>query len=283
MKSLTVTILLTVRLVNAFHAGHTLLSCRWHHIPSTVQFQGKPSPNGLVLAMSGRNYAGVYRRPSSEASTDASNEMPYEIVSDMIAEADAIFDIIDTNNDGEISNDELQLHLETNGFSTDSIRYLFTAMDKNADGVISREEMRFAFSNYESIALYMAFGLGDNVSGDAYNDAVKAIRSSANIDNNLSPELLTRLADLIFDMIDTDKSGEIDTQEIKDFFRESESTSFREVGNTSVIAANNIFRALDLDSNSSISRQEMRDGFMQYDPRVLSKAFGLRVARTSEM
>lgn len=283
MKSLTLAVLLRISLVNAFHAGNPLLSCKLDLNPSTAQLRENPSPNGLVLAMTGKNYSGVYRRPSGGVSGDAPNETPYEIVSDVIAEADSIFDSIDTNNDGEISNDELQLHLQSIGYSTDSIRYLFTAMDKNADGVISREEMRYAFSNYEATALSMAFGRGDNVSSDSYNDAVKAIRSSAKIDNNLSPELLIKLADLIFDMIDTDKSGEIDTQEIKNFFGEAGSSSLLEGGDTSEIAADNIFRALDLDSNSSISRQEMRDGFMQYDPRVLSKAFGLRVARTSEM
>jgi len=92
------------------------------------------------------------------------------------------------------------------------------------------------------------FGLRHNVSSGVYNDTVKAIRFSANIDNNLSLELLTRLVDLTFGMVGTYRSGKVDTQEIKYFFQEAGSSSFCEVGNTSVIAANNIFSGLDLDS-----------------------------------
>lgn len=225
----------------------------------------------------------LHQRSPYQPLKQSSDETQYDVITDMVAEANSIFDSIDVNNDGEISNDELQANLEESGYSPETIRNLFTALDKNADGVISREEMLFAFSNYEATALFMALGKGSEVSGDAYNDAVNKIRSNAKIDNNLSSELLTKLADLIFDMIDTNKSGEIDTQELKDFFREAGGDSYREAGNASAVSTKNVFRALDLDSNSSISREEMRDGFKQYDPRVLSKAFGLRVARTSEV
>lgn len=274
MGSLLLVVLLSIELVNSFSVGNPQLSKQCCNTMLTTKVEVNLPSKTLALAMGGTPY-----QPPSRTS----DEVQYDMITDMVAEADAIFDSIDVNKDGEISNDELQSHLEKNGYSEDSIRNLFTAMDKNADGVISREEMQFAFSHYEATALFMAFGEGSDVSADAYNDAVKAIRSSAKIDNNLSPELLEKLADLIFDMIDTDKSGEIDTQELKDFFREAETPSYREVGNASAVSSSKIFRALDLDTNSKISREEMRKGFKLYDPRVLSKAFGLRVARTSEM
>lgn len=282
METLLLLVLLSMGLVNSFNTGQLKLSREWCNTLSTNKVGVVLPSRSLILSMAGTSYQPSSRTPY-QPSSKRSDEVRYDVISDMVAEADAIFDSIDVNKDGGISNDELQTYLEKNGYSEYSIRNLFTAMDKNADGVISREEMQFAFSNFEATALFMAFGEGSDVSADAYNDAVKAIRSSAEIENNLPPELLTKLADLIFDMIDTDKSGEIDTQELKDFFREAETPSYREIGNASAVSSSNIFRALDLDTNSKISREEMREGFKLYDPRVLSKAFGLRVARTSEM
>jgi len=277
MTSLPLLVLLSISFVNSFNVGQPQLSCTFGNILSIGHSSANLPSNNFMRAMDGGTASQL---SSSKTSND---EMPFDIISDMIGEADTIFDSIDVNKDGQISNDELQSHLEKNGYSTESIRNLFTALDKNADGIISREEMQFAFYNYEATALFMAFGEGNDVSVDAYNDAVKDIRSSAKIDYNIAPELLTKLADLIFDMIDTDKSGAIDTQELRDFFRESGGPTYIEAGNTSIVSANNVFRALDIHSNSTISREEMRDGFKQYDPRVLSKVFGLRIARKSEV
>lgn len=226
-------------------------------------------------------------------------------------EADAIFDTIDANNDGEILYDELIANLTEKGYPADSIRSLFTALDKNADGAISKEEMRFAFSNYEISALYKAFGLGNKLevggsnnnnnnaeSSDGgadskekvYDDAVSTIRSKAISDNNkYSAENLTQLADMIFDMIDTDASGEIDIEELRMHFADKDldqnfaSTCFRQVGNDSVANVNSVLKALDINEDGVISREEMRQGFQQYDPRVLSSSLGLNVSQTAEL
>jgi len=198
------------------------------------------------------------------------------------AEADAIFDTIDTDKDGGISNAELRAHLVVLGYSQDSIRYLFTALDANADGVISREEMRFAFSNYESTALYMSLGLGNDVSDDAFNDAIDAVRSSAKVATSSSTEANNELADLIFDMIDIDKSGKIDPEELKEHFRVKGNSTW-EIGNFSANSVESILTALDIDFDGTISREEMREGFNQYDPRALAKALGLKVTRTAEI
>ena len=218
-------------------------------------------------------------------------------------EADAIFDTIDVNDDGEISNDELHTHLVEKGYPSDSIRMLFTALDKNADGIISREEMRYAFSNYEISAMYRAFGLGNkldcenDISNDneecdiekeqVYDDAVSKIRSKAMSDaNKYSPEMLTKLADTIFDMIDIDGSGVIDAMELRMHFAEedeqSTATVIRNVGKPSIASVNSILKALDINSDGVISREEMRKGFQEYDPRALSSALGLQVSRTAE-
>lgn len=204
---------------------------------------------------------------------------------DILAFSDMLFDSIDVNGDGEISNDELRAHLEGIGYSNRSIRNLFTAMDKNADGVISRDEMRFAFSNYELTALYKAFGAdGSDVSADAYNEAVEQIRTNAQVGSNDTPLMRTILADLIFDMIDTDGSGEIDTAELKEHLMKNGDPAELQLGRDAfALSVDSILKALDLNSDGVISREEMRDGFEQYDPKVLSKALGLSATRTQEV
>jgi len=221
---------------------------------------------------------------TSTTSTTKEQELPLD--SDWFANndvmSDSIFDKIDTDKDGTISNDELQLHLEGIGYSNMSIRTLFATLDKNADGLISREEMRFAFTNYDIQALYEAFGVGTVglVSEKAYTNAIDKIRSNANIDPTASPVMLNILADLIFDKIDTDKSGEIDAKELKKHF---ESVTTTESNSEEDLSAESILKALDLNADGVISREEMRSGFNQFNPKSLSKALGVRASRTSEV
>jgi len=224
---------------------------------------------------------------TSTATTSTTKEQELPLDSDWFANndvmSDSIFDKIDTDKDGTISNDELQLHLEGIGYSNMSIRTLFATLDKNADGLISREEMRFAFTNYDIQALYEAFGVGTVglVSEKAYTNAIDKIRSNANIDPTASPVMLNILADLIFDKIDTDKSGEIDAKELKKHF-ESVTTS-SESNSEEDLSAESILKALDLNADGVISREEMRSGFNQFNPKSLSKALGVRASRTSEV
>eukprot|EP00554_Chaetoceros_debilis_P012898 CAMPEP_0194112548 /NCGR_PEP_ID=MMETSP0150-20130528/12382_1 /TAXON_ID=122233 /ORGANISM="Chaetoceros debilis, Strain MM31A-1" /LENGTH=312 /DNA_ID=CAMNT_0038802221 /DNA_START=57 /DNA_END=995 /DNA_ORIENTATION=+ len=219
---------------------------------------------------------------SQDQEADTSNKIQNTTDAELIAEANLIFDTIDTNQDGGISNEELRTYLEGIGYSTECIRSLFTALDKNVDGVISREEMQFAFGNYELNALYKAFGFLDDkmeVRDETYREAIESIRSTAQMDNVTSPERLTLLADFLFEIIDIDGSGEIDAEELRSHFRKDGSfTSFREVGHATNISVESILKALDLNEDGVISRDEMREGFRQYDPRTLSKALGLRVA-----
>jgi len=190
--------------------------------------------------------------------------------------ADCIFDTIDTDEDGSVSNAELQEYLEEMVgvvYSPESIRLLFATLDKNADGCISREEMRFAFSNYDILALYDAFGVtakGKDIKSDkVYTKAIDKIRSDANIDPRASPAMLNILADLMFDKIDTDGSGEIDLKELKEHYNEDNDSD-----DGIAESAKSILTALDVNSDGKISREEMRAGFNQFNPKSLSKALG---------
>jgi len=201
--------------------------------------------------------------------------------------ADSIFDAIDTDKDGSVSNEELRLHLEEIGYSANSIRSLFATIDKNADGAIDREEMRFAFDNYDLLALYQAFGVGvDDVANDKrYNDAVDKIRSNAGI--NTIDNSMNVLADLIFDQIDTDKSGEIDVNELKEHFEtlttsdkiEQGGVFYNDKDDDDDSTPESILKALDLNSDGVICREEMRLGFSQFNPKSLLKALGVRAPR----
>ena len=231
---------------------------------------------------------------NSSSNSQTSSSSPVEKSDELFAEADSLFDMLDTNNDGGISNEELKCHLESIGFAAESIRSLFTILDKNADGIVSKAEMRFAWSKYDTANLYKAFGLDINDTGTTpYNEVIESIRSDANNKNNnnnditeavsTSPELLTKLADIIFDSIDTDRSEEIDAEELRMHFRvngttNNEGTTIREIGHASSVRAESLLKALDLNLDGVISRQEMRDGFNQYDPRTLSRALGLHVS-----
>ena len=73
--------------------------------------------------------------------------------------ADAVFDMIDENGDGEISSLELRKHLRAKGYSEASCDGVFSALDLNGDGALSREELRLSFEKYDFTALSLALGL----------------------------------------------------------------------------------------------------------------------------
>ena len=154
--------------------------------------------------------------------------------------------------------------------------------------------MQFAFTNYETPALYRAFGLGSQTTQELYKDAIHELRqqmrssdpSSSNNNNNKEeqePELLIKLADFIFNIIDEDNSGEIDVDELRTHFMGQQimDDMLYEDGDDNFEGPSekveSILEALDLNHDGVISREEMRQGFQQYDPRTLSEALGLPV------
>jgi len=236
----------------------------------------------MMLQSSPQLYPSIRDMPFALSSSVGASEAELDI--DLLEEVDAIFDSIDVNKDGAISGDELRSHLVgTMGYSIESARYLFAVLDADINGNISREGMMYAFSNYEAVALYMTLGLGgsevtDGVFSDALKNICKRYEMSADPDSR-NKLVLNDLADLIFDVIDTDKSGEIDAQELRDHFEQVAKKGCKD----SSVSVQSIFAVLDLNSDGVVSREEMRDGFKRYDHKALSKALGLRVYRTAEV
>jgi len=90
-----------------------------------------------------------------------------EFVKEIRDDADYLFKLLDTDNNGSISRDELQNHLTYISQSVHMTKYtdaaidnIFSLLDVNDDGEVSREELRDAFARYS--ALRQALGEGPN-------------------------------------------------------------------------------------------------------------------------
>jgi len=202
---------------------------------------------------------------------------------DLLVEADAIFDSVDRNKDGEITAEELRAHLvDQMGYTPEYTKYLFASLDTDADGVITRDEMKFAFYNFEALSMYMTFGVGG--SDITSREAFKAFALNQ-AEGGSDKLLLNDLADLIFDMIDTDNSGEITKVELREHF-DNVTSKFDDEKSTDMQAKDYVqtmFATFDKNNDGGIDRAEVRTAFQKYDFKLLAKTFGLRVYRTAEV
>ena len=67
------------------------------------------------------------------------------------ADADAVFERIDGDGDGAISNDELRAHFRDRGYTDVAIDRIFATLDVDLDGEISRDELCDAFVKYSAL------------------------------------------------------------------------------------------------------------------------------------
>jgi len=209
----------------------------------------------------------------SAAAADNSSEKKIDVFS----EVDAIFKSIDTNQDGVISPEELSNHLVTKmGYTPEYTDYLFTSFDSDDDGEITMKEMRFAFYNFEALSMYMTFGVGgsDITSRVAFQKFLDRPQYGEDSDKLVVDDM----ADLIFEMIDTDGSGEIDRKELLAYF-EKITDKFAKKGTDSQAEeyVQTMFATLDVNQDSAIQIEEMRAAFQKYDFKLLAQTFGLRV------
>lgn len=141
------------------------------------------------------------------------------------ADADALFEALDGNGDGEISVGELRSHVASIGYKPAAAERFFELLDADQDGAVSRGELRLAFERYEDPALRLALGLG------------------------------TSEADAIFATIDANADGAIE---------ESELRAYLERKGYSMSAAASIFATLDVDADGQVSQSELREGYVRY-------------------
>jgi len=84
-----------------------------------------------------------------------------EFVTEIHADADALFVAIDLDGSGAITKEELREHLKrVSAYSFKAISNLFSLLDVNKDGAVEKEELRAAFVKYS--ALRQAIGEGPN-------------------------------------------------------------------------------------------------------------------------
>ena len=168
--------------------------------------------------------------------------LPEEVCDDIAADADAIFAVIDEDGNGAITRAELTKHLMKAGYTAKACDLVFDKVDTDKSEEISQDELRAAFLQYSP--LREAPGLG------AYNaQFLEEIHTDA---------------DALFAAIDTDGSGEISKDELRNHLKEFSSYSFKAIGK--------IFKMLDGDGDNSITQSEMRDAFVKYS--ALRQAIG---------
>lgn len=84
-----------------------------------------------------------------------------EFINEIHADADALFNAIDTDGNGSISKEELRNHLKQfSQYTFKAISSIFKMLDANKDGNLERTELREAFVKYS--ALRLAIGEGPN-------------------------------------------------------------------------------------------------------------------------
>mmetsp|Transcript_28353 Transcript_28353/g.66571 ORF Transcript_28353/g.66571 Transcript_28353/m.66571 type:complete len:311 (+) Transcript_28353:44-976(+) len=206
---------------------------------------------------------------------------------DILDEVDSIFDSIDTNGDGVISPDELRSHLvDRMGYSEDYTSYLFDSIDTDSNGSISKDELLFAFYNFEAVSMYLTFAVGGSSLTSNHKSKIQALVSNSEFssDPDARDKLLLRdLADLVFDIVDTDGSGEISRDELGAHFEtvaNQLASANKEEAPTDTQARDYVqtmFATLDANRDGGISRDEVRAAFAKYDIKLLARTFGLRV------
>ena len=72
-------------------------------------------------------------------------------VADVHAEADGMFELVDTDGDGTISVDEMRSHLLKNGYTETASDALFKSLDADGNGTICQEELRAGFLKFSML------------------------------------------------------------------------------------------------------------------------------------
>lgn len=160
----------------------------------------------------------------------------------VLADAKAIFAVIDVNGDGSISRSELVTHLTSAGYTEDAVNNIFDKLDTNQDGALSVEELAEGMTKYTP--LRTAPGLG------AYNaEFIDEIHADA---------------DALYNALDADNDGVITKDELREHLKTFSGYSFK--------AISNLFKLLDSDKSGGIEREELRDAFVRYS--ALRQAIG---------
>lgn len=148
-------------------------------------------------------------------------------------DADAVFNVIDVDGNGSISEEELVTHLVSAGYKAEAVAKIFEKLDTDKSGELSRDELRAGFLNYTPLRKAPGFG--------NYNEEFK--------------DEIHDDADELFASIDFDNDGEITEAELRVHLRTS--------SDFSDTAITNIFQMLDINKDGGITREELRSAFVR--------------------
>ena len=169
------------------------------------------------------------------------------------ADADAVFAVLDLNGDGLISMAELGQHLKLAGYTQSAVDNIYrtlladtadSAARALADNAVTRAELRLGFARFAT--LREAPGLIAAAAEKAVGD-------------------VQARADELYDAISADADGQISLTGLKAHLSGSRYSD---------AAVSNIFAMIDEDKNGEISRAELRGSLARYSALRLALGLG---------
>ena len=150
-----------------------------------------------------------------------------------VLEQDAlvVFNMLDENGDGSITQTEMSARLSACNYGADRIELVFGKIDTNNDGKITQDEWQAAYLKHPT--LRTAPGLGGSLEEKLHADA-----------------------DAIFASLDADGDGTITEAELREHLCEG--------CNYDASLATSMLKALDFDASGEIDRDEFRKGFIKH-------------------
>ena len=144
------------------------------------------------------------------------------------ADADALFEMLDANSDGALSETEVRDVMLAERYEETLIEKVFNSIDADSNGSISKDEFRGAYLRHPT--LRTAPGLGASVKQKLSGDA-----------------------DTIFDVLDANGDGEVSQSEMRAFLKGIDEAVILK-----------IFATIDADTSGGVSRGEFRKAYLMY-------------------
>merc|ERR1712216_263010 len=116
------------------------------------------------------------------------------------ADADKAFKFLDTENVGSIDNEKLRNYLKERDYDAELVDKIFAGIGAKKEGVIDADELRSAFVKFPTLCKAIE---------------VKPRSVWVAMDDGAAEEEIFAVADQVFTMVDTDKSGDIQVSELK--------------------------------------------------------------------
>ena len=156
------------------------------------------------------------------------------------ADADKAFKFLDKENVGSIDNEMLRNYLSERDYDAELVDKIFAGIDAATDGVIDADELRSAFVKFPTLCKAIE---------------VKPRSVWEAMDDGAAEEEIFAVADQVFTMVDTDKSGDIQVSELKALLLADDWED---------ALVEKVFTGIDFDDSGEIDRDELRTAFVKH-------------------